>query len=216
MLFKNRREAGKLLGQALVHYRHERPIILGLPRGGVVTAYEVAKALGSPLDVVVSRKIGAPGNPELAVGAIAPHETKIIDKQAVHMLGIDENTLNALLKLEYNELTRREKIFKVTQDLSCEDRTVIVVDDGLATGLTMQAALESLRKEGPKKIVMAVPVAAPNTVKSIKRSGAADEIICLEMPEPFIAVGAWYIDFPQLSDSETLAYLKKYTVGSWR
>ncbi len=208
MIFNDRRDAGRQLGQALLEYRDEQPIVLGLPRGGVVVAYEVARILGAPLDVVVARKIGAPGQPELGIGAIAPENTLVIDPYTVRVLGLTEEDIRQLAEREQRELERRIHLYRGDQPMpDVTGRTVIVVDDGLATGVTARAAIRSLRKRNPKKIILAVPVCAPDTAEALRKE--ADEVICLTAPPDFRAVGLWYRDFSQTTDEEVIELLKK-------
>ncbi len=200
--YQDRREAGQLLATKLMHYAHRQDVlILGLPRGGVPVAYEVARALDAPLDVFVVRKLGVPGQEELAMGAIATGGVRVINPTVVHTLHIPERTIDAVSAREQQELRRRERLYR--DDRAAPDvrrYTVILIDDGLATGATMRAAVEALRRQQPDRIVVAVPVAAPSTCTEV--GALADEIVCLITPELFYGVGLWYDDFAQTSDDE--------------
>lgn len=202
-LFQDRRSAGRLLAEKLMHYRGEDVLVLGVPRGGVIVAAEVAKALEAPLDVIVPRKIGAPFNPELALGAVAPDGTVIYDERLLGILGLKKEDLREEVERQLQEIARRLRLYRGgRKHLECAGRTVIVVDDGVATGFTLRAALRSIRGQRPKKLVLAVPVAPPESLA--KLSCEADEVICLETPEEFYAVGQFYCDFRQTSDQEVI------------
>jgi erythromycin esterase-like protein/predicted phosphoribosyltransferase len=208
-LFRNRREAGRLLAEKLAAYAN-RPdvLVLALPRGGVPVAYEVARALGAPLDVFVVRKLGVPGYEELAMGAVATGGVRVLNDQLVERLGIPEPMIDAVAAREQQELARRERLYRGGRPpLDVRGRTVILVDDGLATGATMHAAIEALRKLNPARIVVAVPTASPETCEEMKKK--ADEVICAITPEPFHAVGRWYRDFSQTTDEEVGALLAR-------
>lgn len=201
-IFKDRAEAGRLLALALTPYRKERPIILGLPRGGVVVAYEVARALEAPLDVVVARKLGAPFAPELAIGAIAPGGVVLLQAR----FGMTDPELRALIARETAEMERRIRRYRGGDGLpDIEGRTVILVDDGLATGLTAEAAIQAIRKQETKRIVLAVPVSAAETAAYIREE--VDDFVCLSLPEEFFALGEWYVDFAPVSDEEVVRLL---------
>lgn len=207
-MFQDRSDAGKKLAEALLKYKGKNTLVLALPRGGVEVGYEVAKFLGAPLDTIVARKVGAPGNPEYAVGAIAPGGVRIID-ESVH--GIE-----SVIEDETREMHRRmEKYKSGSYTRGMKPETVIVVDDGVATGKTACAALRFAQAEYPKaKLIFAAPVGAPDSLLRIKRE--ADEVVCLEAPAEFIAVGEWYGHFPQLQDGEVIEYLEKAaTFGSF-
>jgi predicted phosphoribosyltransferase len=176
-------------------------VVLALPRGGVPVGFEIAKRLNAPLDVVVVRKIGAPGHPELALGAIATGGVMVLDRERAISMGYSEEQLNSVIEKETVELHRREQQFRGTAPaLELEGKTVILVDDGLATGSTMRAAAEAMALLGPTRVVVAVPVAARETCEEFH--ALVDEVICLLTPEPFYAVGVWYKDFEQTSDDE--------------
>ena len=201
-LYRDRREAGRGLATRLAAYAHRQDVlVLALPRGGVPVGYEVAKALQVPLDVFVVRKLGVPGYEELAMGAIATGGICVVNEEVVHMLHIPKEVIDAVAVKERRELERREHLYR--DDRPPPDVNgciVILVDDGLATGSTMRAAVEALRQQHPACIVVAVPVAAPSTCEEF--STEVDEIVCAQTPEPFYGVGYWYEDFSQTSDEE--------------
>ena len=204
--FRDRIEAGRLLAQELKGYRKKDAVVLGIPRGGMVVAQEVARQLEAELDIVLSRKLGAPGNPELAIGAVAEggkvflHEMLSIDS--------DKGYIAEEKARQLKEINRRVERYRALRPkVKLTDRTVIVTDDGLATGATMQAALWSIRQERPKKIILAVPVAPEDTIQ--KLASDADETIVLRVPAFFGAVGQFYTHFDQTSDEEVLAILKQ-------
>jgi len=208
-LFRDRREAGRRLADNLQTYA-ARPdvVVLALPRGGVPVAYEVARALGAPLDVFVVRKLGIPGHEELAMGAVATGGVRVLNQQAVSGLGIPEYVIETVAAQEQRELERRERLYRGARPPpEVRGKTVILVDDGLATGSTMLAAVEALRRQGPARIVVAVPVAAPETCAELAKK--ADEAICVATPDPFYAVGIWYEDFSQTSDEEVRQLLSE-------
>jgi putative phosphoribosyl transferase len=208
-MFKDRVDAGNLLAQRLLEYK-DKPdaIVLGLPRGGVVTAYEVARILGLPLDIVVPRKIGAPQNQELAVAAIAEDGSLIINDQLMNYLGLQLDDLQNLIEKEKKESARRMKLYRAGRtQLDLADKTVILVDDGIATGATMKAALMSARSRGAKLIIVAVPVAPAEVLDDIRPE--VDGLICLLTPEQFFGVGGFYMHFPQVEDQEVIELLGK-------
>jgi erythromycin esterase-like protein/predicted phosphoribosyltransferase len=201
-LFRDRREAGRLLAGKLAAYAN-RPgvLVLALPRGGVPVAYEVARSLNAPLDIFVVRKLGVPGYEELAMGAIATGGVRVLNDQLVERLGMPDHMIDAVAEREQRELARRERLYRGGRPcLDVRGRTVILVDDGLATGATMHAAIAALRKLQPARIVVGVPTASPETCEEMRAE--ADEVICAITPEPFHAVGRWYQDFSQTSDEE--------------
>lgn len=208
MMFTDRREAGRKLAERLQAWRGKHPVVLALPRGGVPVAYEVARALGAPLDLVLVRKIGAPDQPEYAIGAIAdgPTPELVTDPRAIQALGVTDDYLDAAKARALLEIERRRAVYlggQAPEDI--RGRVAIVVDDGIATGATMLAALRATRRRGPARLVMAVPVAAPET---LRRLGAdVDEIVCVHMPEALRAVGYFYHDFSQLEDQEVIDLL---------
>jgi predicted phosphoribosyltransferase len=210
-LFRDRLEAGRLLATKLTAYAN-RPdvIVLALPRGGVPVAYEVARALGAPLDVFVVRKLGVPGYEELAMGAVATGGGRVLNDQLVNRLGIPDHLIDAVADREGQELARRERLYRGGRPpLDVRDRTVILVDDGLATGATMHAAIAALRQLHPARIVVAVPTASPETCEEMRAE--VDDVICAITPEPFQAVGRWYQDFAQATDEEVQDLLTRRT-----
>jgi predicted phosphoribosyltransferase len=199
--FRDRTEAGRALAERLREYADEEVVVLALPRGGVPVAYEVAKALDAPLGVFVVRKLGVPGYPELAMGAIASGGSVVLDEGLVQRLGISRRLLEQVVAGEADELARREELYSGDNGLpDLEGKTVILVDDGLATGATMRAAALALRERNPAKIVVAVPVAAEETCRQFE--DVVDDVVCAVTPRPFYAVGMWYEDFDQTSDEE--------------
>lgn len=201
-LFRDRRQAGRLLAAELTAYAN-RPdvVVLALPRGGVPVAYEVARALGAPLDVFVVRKLGVPGYEELAMGAVATGDVRVLNDQLVARFGIPDQLIDAVGVRERRELARRERLYRSGKPpLDVSNRTVILVDDGLATGATMHAAIAALRQLHPARIVVAVPTASPETCEEMRTE--VDDVICAITPEPFHAVGRWYQDFSQTTDEE--------------
>jgi putative phosphoribosyl transferase len=207
MLFCDRADAGRQLLSKLGAYQG-RPdvVVLGLPRGGIPVAYEVARGLGAPLDVFVVRKLGVPGQEELAMGAIATGGVRVVNRDVVDALHIPPDVLDRAAAEELRELERREQSYRGERPQPrVEGRTVILVDDGLATGSTMRAAVAALRQQGPARIVVAVPVAAPSTCADLRRE--VEEVVCFATPEPFLAVGRFYDDFSQTTDEEVTALL---------
>jgi putative phosphoribosyl transferase len=206
MSFADRVDAGRRLAAALEPFRTRNPVVLALPRGGVPIGYHVARALGAPLDVIVVRKLGAPGHEELAVGAIA-RGAAYIDWPIVRQLGVSQAYLEQVTAAEERELERRERAYRQGRAaLPIEGRTVILVDDGLATGATLRAALSAVRSEHPARIVVAVPVGAPESVARFREM--ADDVVCLEMPPDFRAVSLSYDDFSPTSDAEVVECLE--------
>jgi putative phosphoribosyl transferase len=205
MFFRDRREAGRQLAKLLAAYAN-RPdvLVLGLPRGGVPVAYEVAKALHVPLDVFLVRKLGLPGHEELAMGAVASGGVPVINRELVEALRIPAQIINTVANRELQELERRERAYRGDRPLpDARGKTVILVDDGLATGSTMRAAADALRQQGPARLVVAVPAGSPETCDEFRDD--VDEIVCAITPEPFYAVGLWYDDFSQTKDEEVRA-----------
>jgi predicted phosphoribosyltransferase len=200
--FRDRADAGRRLAEKLAGYAN-RPdvLVLALPRGGVPVASEVARALGAPLDVFLVRKLGVPGHEELAMGAVATGGVRVLNDEIVEGLGISDHVIDAAVSREQKELSRRERLYRDARPPpNIGGRTVILVDDGLATGATMRAAVEALRQQEPRRIVVAVPTASPDTCEALKAE--ADDVICAMTPEPFFAVGHWYDDFRQTTDDE--------------
>jgi len=205
--FKNREEAGKELARALGEFRGRNVVVLGMPRGGVVVAREVAEALGAPLDIVVTRKIGAPGEPEFALGAVTQEGDVIVDSRAAESVGATAEYLQEEARRKKSEV--KERMRSLRGDLpypSLEGKTVIVVDDGIATGNSMKAAVQSVRKRGPREVVVAVPVAPQEAVVELSREGT--RVVCLEQPRFFFAIGEFYKDFEQVDDSEVRKLLE--------
>jgi predicted phosphoribosyltransferase len=216
MQFANRIEAGRLLAKKLGLYAN-RPdvVVLALPRGGVPVAYEVAQALNLSLDVFVVRKLGVPGHEELAMGALASGNVLVLNDDVIHYLGIPDYMIDQVAAREKRELERREKLYRgESEPLSVTGRTVLVVDDGLATGSTMRAAVSALKKLGPTSIVVAAPVAARETCESFKTE-VDSTCICVMSPEPFDGVGRWYRDFSPTTDEE-VCYLLQEAKGAGR
>lgn len=210
LIFANRQDAGQKLAAKLLDYRDKQPVVLGIPRGGVVVAAEVAKELNAPLDVIIPRKVGAPGNRELAVGAVAPDGTAIYDKRALSMIGLHITDLQDEVTRQVIEIERRTKSYRGNREpLSLQGKAVIVVDDGIATGLTAKAALQSVRKQKPESLVLAVPVTTMEAAAQLQKG--IDKLVCLLVPEAFYAVGQFYKDFSQTTDEEVAAALENYT-----
>jgi putative phosphoribosyl transferase len=209
MLYKNRKDAGIALAEKLKKYEHENPVILALPRGGVVLGYEVARALKAPLDVVVPRKIGAPQNPEFGIGAIAPNGTIVLNDEAVEMMGISGQMLEQIIEKETLEMNRRINLYrKNLPDLDLnyfKGKTAIVVDDGIATGVTTLAAVHSIKLLKPKRIILAVPICPTGVGAKFE----VDEFICLNAMANFYAVGAYYKNFDQTTDEEVVDLLQR-------
>lgn len=211
MRFRDRQEAGRELA-ARLHVLHGQgalphPVVLALPRGGVAVALEVARVLGAPLDVLVARKIGAPFQPELGVGAVAGDEPPLYDERSLRQLGLSEAELAPVAARERAELRRREELYRQGRPAAdLRGHTAIVVDDGLATGATARAALRSVRRGAPQRVVLAVPVSSRQAADLLRPE--VDELVCLYRPSDFRAVGLWYDDFAQLSDDEVLAALR--------
>jgi putative phosphoribosyl transferase len=204
--YRDRRDAGRQLGERLAALAPEHPVVIGLPRGGVPVAFEVARALDAPLDVLVARKLGAPGNPEYGVGAIAESGVRVLNEQAVRMLQLTPEELEHVTDRAERELrTRLARYREGRAPAPVKGRTAILVDDGLATGGTARAALRALRERDPARLILAVPVGAGATVQALERE--CDEIVCLLTPEPMWAIGSWYDDFSQTTDEEVSALL---------
>jgi predicted phosphoribosyltransferase len=202
MLFRDRLDAGRRLAEKLSRYAGKSDVVvLALPRGGVPVAAEVARALDAPLDVFLVRKLGFPGQEELAMGAIASGGSQVLNTSLLRRLHVSPEIIDAVAMRERHELDRREREYRGSHPLlPVRGRTVILVDDGLATGASMHAAVAALRTQEPARIVVAVPVGAPSTCEDLRQ--IADEIVCAETPEPFAAVGQWYDDFSQTTDEE--------------
>jgi predicted phosphoribosyltransferase len=209
--FDDRRDAGRRLAELLLPLAGERPVVVALPRGGVPVGREVADALDAPLEILAVRKLGAPHNPEYGIGAIAEDGTRVFDPEALAVLGIDGGVLDAIVARETAELQRRVSAYRAgRQPLPVAGRTVVVVDDGVATGVTDTAALRALHRKGPRRLILAVPVCAPDSAARLRDE--ADEVVCLAEPTRLYGVGQWYRDFSQVSDDEVIAALG--TVGN--
>jgi putative phosphoribosyl transferase len=207
MIFRDRVQAGRRLADALGHLAGEDVLVLGIPRGGIEVAAEVARAHGWRLDTVIPRKVGAPGNPELGLGAIAPG-VRVLDERMIRTLGVTEDYLERTIAAEEDEIRRRSEAYRGGREAErLEGKVAVVVDDGVATGGTAAAALRWARAQGASRVILAVPVAPPAAISKLSRD--ADEVVCLETPEPFFAVGQWYVDFPQTSDEEVVSLLKE-------
>ena len=213
MRFRDRAEAGRQLSTSLISYAHrDDVIVLALPRGGVPVAFEVAQALGAPLDVFLVRKLGVPGHPELAMGAIASGGVRVVSDDILRQLAISLAEVEQATARERVELERRDRMYRGTRPpVSLAGKTVILVDDGLATGATMEAATLAVRQLQPARVVVAVPVGATETCQRLAK--VADEVVCAATPEPFQAVGLWYERFDQTSDEEVIALLEKSKTG---
>lgn len=207
MTYRNRQEAGRVLAELLRPYAGQPGVIvLALPRGGVPIGYEVAHALHAPLDVFLVRKLGVPGHEELAMGALASGGVRVLNPEVIHLLHLPPEVIERVTAEEQQELERRQQVYRPGRPPpQVQGRTVILVDDGLATGSTMRAAVAALRRLGPRRIIVAVPVGAAETCAELRRE--VDELICPYTPEPFRAVGLWYEDFSQISDEEVRALL---------
>lgn len=201
-LFKDRTDAGRRLARELELYRgRDDVVVLALPRGGVPIGYEVAEALRAPLDVFVVRKIGVPGQPELAMGAIASGDVEVRNEDVIRHLRVPEAAAREVIERERRELERRERMYRHERPPhDVTGKVVILVDDGLATGATMRAGVEALRRRDPAAIVVAVPIAAPDTCDEFR--DLVEDVVCLETPEPFLGVGRWYADFAQVTDAD--------------
>ena len=208
MLFEDRADAGRRLAARLGAYADERPVVFALPRGGVPVGAEVSRSLGAPLEVIVARKLGAPGQPEFGIGAVAPGGVRVLNERVVRALGIPEDYLDWVSNRESEEADRRLKLFRGDRPyLELGTRTVILVDDGLATGVTARAALLALKRLNPRRLVLAVPVCAPQTAELLRPE--TDDLICLLMPEDLEAVGLWYRNFEQVPDEEVVRLLEE-------
>ena len=211
--YRDRTEAGRYLATKLADYTG-RPdvLVLALPRGGVPVAYEVARALGAPLDVFLVRKLGVPGHEELAMGAIASGGLILLNHEMVRALGIGQSLINDVISTQRAELERRDRQYRGDRPPpDVRGKTVILIDDGLATGASMRAAVAALRQQHPARIVVAVPIAAPSTCAEFREE--VDEIVCARTPEPFRAVGLWYEDFTQTTDDEVRDLLRRAREG---
>jgi len=209
-MFADRREAGRALAAALTAYKDDDAVVLALPRGGVPVGYEIARALGAPLDVIVVRKLGAPDEPELGLGAVVDgdHPESVLNEEVVEALKISPEYLDNEIRIQLREIQRRQQIYRKGRPApQLADRTVIVVDDGIATGGTIRAALRGVRRARPARLILAAPVAPSEAVQSLRAE--ADDVVCLETPADFDAIGQFYADFRQVSDDEVVALLER-------
>jgi putative phosphoribosyl transferase len=208
MLFEDRADAGRRLAVRLASYADERPVVFALPRGGVPVGAEVSRALGAPLEVIISRKLGAPGQPEFGIGAVAPGGVRILNQRVVQALGIPEDYLDRVSARESEEAERRLRLFRGDRPYpALETRTAILVDDGLATGVTARAALLALRRLNPRRLVLAVPVCAPQTAELLRPE--TDGLVCLLAPAELEAIGLHYRNFEQVPDEEVIRLLEE-------
>ena len=214
-MFRDREEAGRRLAARLARYKGRETVVFALPRGGVPVAAPIAAMLHAPLDLVLARKIGTPGQPELAMGAVADGGTPVVvrNDEVIAMAGVDEAEFGAACRRELKEIERRRRLYLGARErCEAEGRVAIVVDDGVATGATTRAALRAVRARRPKTLVLAVPVAPPDALEALK--GEADETICLEVHAAFGAIGYFYADFHQLGDDEVIAILESFAPGA--
>lgn len=208
MLFKDRHDAGLQLAETLVKYKDDKPIILALPRGGVVVGYEIAKKIKAPLDIIVALKIGAPFHLEFGIGAIAPNGIRVFNNETLNLLTASKLQIEQIIKEKTIEMNRRINLYrKDLPELDINQKTVIIVDDGLATGMTTKAALMSIKQRKPKKIILAVPVCPPDAANEFRKE--VDEFLCPNVFPDFYAVGAYYESFEQLDDDEVIDLLTK-------
>jgi putative phosphoribosyl transferase len=206
--FEDRRDAGRRLAGKLSRFRDKRPIVFALPRGGVPVGYEISRSLGAPLDVFVSRKLGAPGQPEFGIGAVATGGVRVLNEDVVRRLGIPEDYVEYITARETAEVERRLRYFRGERpEPDVGGRTAILVDDGLATGVTARAAVEAIRQRRPGRLVLAVPVCAAQTAEYFRSE--VDELVCLEFPSNLGAIGFWYRNFDQTSDEEVVELLER-------
>lgn len=206
-MFQNRVEAGRKLAEKLSEYAGRDVVVLGIPRGGVVIGYEVAKELGASLDIITPRKIGAPNNPELAIGAVTQDGSVILNPEIVQYLDVPEKYIEQEKRRQIKEIERRMSKYREDEVYpKLEGRTVILVDDGIATGATMRAAIVSIRRQKPSMLIMAVPVGARDTIYRLKRE--VDKLVCLSTPEPFYAIGQFYRNFEQTTDDAVITLLQ--------
>lgn len=214
-MFKDRRQAGRQLAAQLLRYTGVDTVVLALPRGGVPVGYEVARALHAALDITVVRKVGAPGQPEFGIGAVVDgdYPEEVLDEESVRLLSVSREYLDKQIGIALREIRRRQEVYRHGRaPMALKGRTVIVVDDGIATGGSMRVALRAARRAGPKRLVLAVPVAPPETIESLRAE--VDDVVCLSTPEMFQAVGQFYEDFRQTTDDEVIRLLDVMQVGS--
>lgn len=206
-MFEDRHDAGRRLGDALVERGVDADIVLAIPRGGLPLGREAADALDAPLDIVVAQKMGAPRNPEYAVGAVAADGSVWLNESAIRDLGVDESYLDEVRREEAENAREKAKTYREGGMPDLTGKTVVIVDDGVATGATARACIERVKSDGPDRIVLAVPVGSPRTVEELR--GMVDELVCLETPSNFRAVGGFYEEFGQVSDREAMSYLDR-------
>jgi putative phosphoribosyl transferase len=205
--FPDRRAAGRMLAARLCELELEAPVVVALPRGGVPVGHEVARALGAPLDVALVRKLGAPRQPELGIGAVGEDGTVILDADTIASLGVTREQIEAIAEREALELERRRRLYRGDDaPVDVSGRTVVLVDDGIATGVTTAAACEMLRERGAERVIVAVPVCARGAIERLRER--LGEVVCLQLPSRFRGVGAWYDDFTQTTDDEVIALLR--------
>lgn len=218
-LFRDRADAGRRLAARLERYRSEEPLVLALPRGGVPVGFEISRALGAPLDVFISRKLGAPGQPELGIGAVAQGGTRVLNERIVRHFGLPEDYLERVTRREQAEVERRLRLLRGDRpEPEVRGRTAILVDDGLATGVTAMAAIQALKSRSPQRIVLAVPVCAAPTAEVMRLE--VDDLVSLQTPEDLYAIGFWYEDFEQVPDETVIELLERARreaerPGSW-
>src|SRR5665647_3902850 len=213
MPFNDRTDAGRQLAKALARYKNQRPVVLALPRGGVPVAAEIAAKLDAPLDLILVRKIGVPSQPELAMGAVVDGLAPIVvrNEEVLRLSGTTTDEFDEVCEKERAEIERRRKLYIGDRPRAeIAGQVVIVVDDGIATGTTTRAALQAIRKQKPKELVLAVPVAPRDTIAELREE--VDALICLETPEPFLAIGYFYRDFAQVGDEEVMAILRRFPI----
>lgn len=209
-VFENRQEAGRLLAEKLIHLKEEKPVVLGLPRGGVIIAHEIAQALGTILDVVVARKLGAPDNPELAIGAVTESGVVQLNPNIIESLDIPEEYIESERENQLAEINRRVQVYReVRQRVRLEKRVVLITDDGVATGATVKAAILGVRSENPDRLILAIPVGAEDILQELEKM--VDELFYLRKPPIIGGVGQFYRDFSQVEDWEVVEILKRYS-----
>ena len=206
MVFESREEAGTLLADKLKKYG-KNCVVLAIPRGGVVVGAQIAHARSCPLEVIITRKLGAPGNPELAIGATTSKGGVVLDQELIKKIEVTKGYIRSELSRQQKEARRREKVYLKGEPINITDKTVILVDDGIATGATIEAAIQAVREERPARVILAVPVAPPHTVERLKNE--VDELVVLSTPEHFWAIGEFYSSFPQISDEEVVSILRE-------
>jgi predicted phosphoribosyltransferase len=213
--FHDRTDAGRRLAARALSYGPLRPVVLALPRGGAPVGYEVARALAAPLDVLVVRKLGVPGHAELAMGAIASGGTRVLNEEIIELLHVPPRIVELVATMEAREVERRERLYRAGRPaLELRGRAIMLVDDGLATGATMRAAIRASRRQGATRVIVAVPIAAREACAELRAE--ADEVLCSATPEPFVAVGLWYEDFSATTDEQVRDLLERATRGGER